>query len=120
MGVPPGAVLESVAAKADYCGSPEHKDTPSFAGLPRPRADASLCDRRFRAELATVTLWLRDGIRRGAVSEFWEGGFPRYVWYKDGNVVYEARLVNSGDGAYKGYPLRDDDWPPRIEKYYGT
>ena len=100
-----------------YVGSPEHKDFPSFAGQPRPRGDASLRPRDIR-DVTVVTGWLRYAIRRGSTGALWEGGFPRYVWYKawykEGEIVFEARLVNRGDGSYKGYPLKDDEWPTDI------
>ena len=42
-------------------------------------------------------------------------GFPRYAWYKHGETVYEGRLVNSGRGEYKGYPLERSEWPAAFE-----
>ena len=57
-------------------------------------------------------------MKKGCVSAFFEGEFPRYVWYKDGRVVYEARLINKTLGQYKGYPLNDDEWPEFIENFY--
>ena len=30
--------------------------------------------------------------------------------------VYEGRLVNWGNGEYKGYPLSDDEWPEGLGK----
>jgi hypothetical protein len=108
---PSGVNLESVAGRATYVGSPEHKDAPSFAGEPRPRADASICDRALIGKQAELTNWLREGNRNGRVSELFEGDFPRYVWHKEGDGVYEARLVNSAAGHYKGYPLNADEWP---------
>jgi hypothetical protein len=119
MGAPPGIDLDAVAERADYVGGPEHKDAPSFAGAPRPRADASLCDRSLLPRLALIRQWLREGVRRGAVSQHWDGEFPRYVWYKDSGTVYEARLVNREQGSYKGYPLEPAEWPPGIEAVYG-
>lgn len=110
--------LEAVASAASYIGSPEHKDTPSFAGQPRPRGDASICDRSLRRDRERVQGWLAAAIRRGAVSEHWEGEFPRYVWFKEGETVYEGRLVNPTQGLYKGYPLMLAEWPPEIESYY--
>ena len=98
-------------------GSPEHKDFPSFAGRPRLRADASLCPREIRDQ-ELVSEWLRSAIRRGAVGGPWEGGFPRYVWHREGDVVFEGRLVNRGSGSYKGYPLDEDEWPRGIEEIY--
>ena len=99
-------------------GSPEHKDTPSFAGRPKPRSDASICGRALARDRVLVETWLRMALRRGAVSGHWEGRFPRYVWYKDGTVVYEARLVNRELGEYKGYPFERKEWPVGLEKQY--
>ncbi len=45
----------------------------------------------------------------------WDGEFPRYVWYKRGDIAFEGRLVNRGNGSYKGYPLGRDEWPDGIE-----
>jgi hypothetical protein len=53
-------------------------------------------------EKARVEEWLREAIRRGAVSELREGDFPRYVGFEQDGVVYEGRLVNRGLGHYKG------------------
>ena len=107
--VPPNADLVSVAATVTYVGSCEHKDFPSFAGPPCPRGDASLCPRHIRQQ--TAEAWLRSAIRNGATSGLWEGGFPRYAWHREDDNVFEARLVNSGDGSYKGYPLNDGEAP---------
>jgi len=107
---PPGTDLDKVARKVTYVGSPEHKDTPSFAGHPRPRADAAICERALAREQVRVTRWLRKAIRSGSVSALWEGGFPRYVWHKEGAIVFEARLVNQVSGQYKGYPLNPEEW----------
>ena len=111
VGPPPDAPLEQAAANAVYVGSPEHKDGPSFAGHPKPRADASICHRDLAGKQDELTDWLRTAIRNGRVSEFFEGGFPRYVWHRESDTVYEARLVNSAAGQYKGYPLNRDEWP---------
>lgn len=63
--------------------------------------------------------WLRAAIRAGAVGTPWEGEYPRYVWYRDGDLLYEGRLVNREAGWYKGYPLNDDEWPPGLASLYG-
>ena len=63
--------------------------------------------------------WLRDAIRRGATGGFWESGYPRYVWYKERGTCFEGRLVNRGDGSYKGYQLGKDEWPDGINELYG-
>ena len=113
--VPPDVDLEGVAARVSYVGSPEHKEIPSFAGPPRLRADASCCPRWIR-DPEVVCSGLRDAIRRGSTGAPWEYGFPRYVWHKNGDIVFEGRLVNRGDGSYKGYPLGKDEWPDGIDE----
>ena len=40
-----------------------------------------------------------------------EGPFPKYAWIRVEGQVYEARLTNSGLGAYKGYPILDHEAP---------
>lgn len=107
--------LAGLARRVRYVGSCEHKDTPSFLGQPGPRKDASVCPRRLADDLPTVSGWLRKAIRNGQVSAYREGDFPRYAWYRDGEDVYEARLTNRGNGAYKGYPLNREEWPEELQ-----
>jgi hypothetical protein len=114
-----GLDREALARSVRYVGSPEHKTSPSFAGHPRPRADASTCDPVLANRQTLVTRWLRAGIRAGTVSGTWEGGYPRYVWYYNDGQVYEARLVNRASGEYKGYPLDRLEWPEGIQQHYG-
>lgn len=113
MYVPLGADLDALADRAHYTGSPEHKDTPTFAGPPRPRSDASICPRDAN-DVQLVTGWLRAAIRAGSTGAPWEGDFPRYVWHREEDTVFGARLVNRGNGDYKGYPLRADEWPQHL------
>lgn len=116
-GQPPNGVdLDAIASRAHYVGSPEHKDAPSFAGQPRPRADATICDRSFSGRLDDINRWLKAAIRAGQFSAYWDHGhFPRYVWHREGDVVFEARVVNAGSGAYKGFDLTRDEWPENFE-----
>lgn len=99
---------KAIARCARYVGSPEHKSQVSFAGQPRPRSDASLCPPELRGP-RKLTRWLRKAIRAGHVGELWEGDFPRYVWYRSGDIVFEARLTNRENGEYKGYPLTPEE-----------
>lgn len=108
---PPGIDLNSIADRVSYVGSPEHKDGPSFAGQPRPRADASICDRALSNSRELVRTWLQSALRNGQCGAPWEGDFPRYVWHQEGETLYEARLVNRVRGEYKGYPLNSDERP---------
>ena len=115
--VPRDVDLAGIAEKVSYVGSPEHKDFPSFAGRPLLRADASRCPRWIK-DRQVVEEWLRSAILQGAVGAPWERGFPRYVWRKENDTVFEGRLTNSVQGEYKGYPLERDEWPHGIEDMY--
>jgi len=91
-------------------GSVYHKDVPSFAGpVPRPRPHASICPRELAGQQRQIQVWLHGAIRQRQFGALWEGGFPRYVWHREGNLTYEARLVNHQAGEYKGYPLEADE-----------
>lgn len=111
VGTPPqGVNLSAVANQVRYVGSVYHKDILSFAGqVPRPRPDASICPRHLAWRQADVLIWLQGAIRQGHCGSLWEGSFPRYVWHREGGVTYEARLMNSRSGEYKGYPLEADE-----------
>lgn len=107
-----------LADRVEYVGSPEHKDGPSFAGHPRPRADASICDPALASQQDRVTAWLRTAVRHRAVSATTDGEFPRYVWYWQQGATYEARLTNRERGQYKGYPLNPDEWPAGVRALF--
>lgn len=107
----------AVADLARYVGSREHKNAPTYAGPPGLRADASCCPPELATDAGVPTAWLRQAIRQGSVAGPWEGhspGFPRYVWYRHDDTVYERRLVNREQGQYKGYPL-EKSGPSAIE-----
>lgn len=109
--IPPSGVnLGDLARRVSYVGSAEHKTYPSFAGQPRPRSDATKCDPSFRDQ-DQLTRWLREALRAGHVGSPWLGDFPRYVWHRHGNALYEAMLVNQELGEYKGYELAQTEWP---------
>jgi len=104
---------ERVAERVRYVGSCEHKSGPSDAGPPRLRKDASRCESGMDFE--PIQDVLREAILRRCTSSAFRGGFPKYVWGWMGGTLFEGRLVNRGNGSYKGYPLdpieypRDDD-----------
>jgi hypothetical protein len=81
------------------------EDAPSFVGMPKARADASICDRVLGQSQVLIQEWLRTAVANGWVGDLREGPLPRYVWYCDGDVVYEGRLVNRQLGECKVYPF---------------
>ena len=98
------AQREDAASRAAYRGSPEHK-------LPHARSDATLCPSELEGQEADLTRWLRSAIEQGSAGGFMEGAFPRYVWYRDGERLFEGRLTNQALGEYKGYPIGADEGP---------
>lgn len=58
-----------------------------------------------------MTAWLRGAVAAGRVGAPWESDFPRYAWTMQGQAWYEGRLVNSGQGTYKGYEITPDELP---------
>lgn len=106
---PAQAQLDAMAARATYEPSPEHKDYLTGAGPGKLRSDASACPRGL--DFDDVREWLRTAITAGDVSADLDGTFPRYVWTRVEDQVYEARLSNSGLGIYKGYPIRPYEAP---------
>jgi hypothetical protein len=116
-GVPEGVDLDAIAAAVRYVGSPEHKNTPSFAGPPlwkrRPRADSSLCDPSLANRLQEINEWLQTAIRQRQF--IWhDQAFPRYVYARIDTAIYEARLTNHVTGEYKGYELYPEQIPKEL------
>lgn len=58
--------------------------------------------------------YCREGIRGGLISAHWDGDFPRYVWIRKEDTVFEARLVNQDSGAYKGWELKPEEYPEAL------
>lgn len=114
---PERIVVSELALRVTYVGSQEHKSGPSFAGEPRPRADATKCDPALSDRLDEIQNWLRHAIKVQCCGGLWEGDFPRYAWCKVGEIVYEARLVNRVLGQYKGWPLDPEEWPDGIDNF---
>lgn len=108
--------LDRCATRASYVGSPEHKSSPSFAGPPKLRSDASKCPTHLR-DANEITGWIANAIQQGQVSEDPSlDGFPRYVWAYEQDTWFEARLVNETQGTYKGYPLSGDQVPRALKQ----
>jgi len=112
-----GAIATDVAtlsSRISYGGNPEHKRNPGDFGLTPPaahcRSDKSLCDGVGILTRATALKLLRNGIRRGLISEQQRNGWPQHIWAvtDDGEPV-EAVLENAEQGAYHGYPMPAGD-----------
>ena len=105
---PVGVNLEKVANSCRYVGSVYRKRNPSFAGSPKPRPDAGICPSDLRDRRKLVESWLKNAVASGNVGRFDECGYPRIVWYREGNTIFEARTGAKGSGEYHGYPLQRD------------
>ena len=102
--------MREAATKARYTGSPYHRSATKEGPVAQRVGLTSRCPSSWTNVEATRVL--RIEIREERVSVIWEQGFPRHVWHLDSDVLYEARLTNSGNGEYHGYPLEDRwQWP---------
>jgi len=115
------AALATLAARADYKGSVEHKDVRTWLGYPQPRRrgrheeptdrrqNATICPLATNADREMAAAWLRNAIRCGQFDRsVWDGEFPRYVWYKDEKGQYWlGRCMQRGSGGYKGWPIQE-------------
>jgi hypothetical protein len=102
--------MRQAGSKARYTGSPYHRSSTKEGPVAHRVGLTSRCPPSWTNVEATRVL--RIAITEGRVSVIWEEGFPRHVWHLDDDVLYEARLTNSGNGEYHGYPLEDRwQWP---------
>ena len=101
--------LAQISIKASYVGSAEHKSYPSEAGPAQLRSDATKCE--HFADFKGLTEQLRASIKDGIVSEIFESGFPKYVWGKMNNKIYEARHIGAPAGRYKGWSIEPASYP---------
>ena len=102
---PLGVEVALVAEKCRYVGSPYHAAGPTAGRPVIRRPDATICPSELTSNRHRVEKWLRASILSGRTGA-WEGGFPRYVWHREEETVYEARQGSPGSGEYHGYPLQ--------------
>jgi hypothetical protein len=101
------------AESISYGGNPEHKRRAGDFALTPPAApnpDKTLCDQAQIFERAVALRLLREGLKRRMISPQREGLFPKRIWaVSDNGWALEARLDNSEQGNYHGYPLDIND-----------
>lgn len=105
--------LKQWSNDVSYGGNAEHKRNPGDFGLSPPlgpRRGKTLCDGARILKKAEALKLLREGIRRGLVSEQMRNNYPQNVWAvtRDGKPL-EAALDNQVTGSYHGYPMWTDD-----------
>ena len=105
-------MLDEYVKQAQYTGSAHHKRNPADYGFhppANPRPNKSLCDASRPVRLADARSLFREGIKRGMISVYPEGGLPKYVWAVDSDGrVYEAKR-DQNSSSYHGYELGDED-----------
>ena len=105
--------LDEILSRIRYGGNPEHKRNPGNFGLTppcQPRPDKSLCDEIGIFKKADAEQLLKDGVRRGMISQNWKQDFPQNIWaVTDEGIPVEAQLENSTMGFYHGYPMPQSD-----------
>ncbi len=110
---------DKVAQDVHYRPSGEHKNHPSPNNLWTfgPRKGKALCDPFNEAQWPQPLEALRQAIRASCVSREFRGRFPSRVWVyiqrnDETRKLHEARLSNSGQGWYHGFPLQYEDQYP--------
>jgi hypothetical protein len=107
------AQLALLASKVGYGGNPEHKKNPGDFGLTPPsdpRLGKSLCDDAGVFTRAVALDLLRQGLKKGLVSDRFEGEWPKNIWsVTTHRRPMEAQLENTVLGTYHGYPMPDND-----------
>lgn len=80
----------------------EPKCAPPRRKHPRPAIDP-----RFLDQQKKLTAWLRIAIRNGGVGARFEGGYPRYVWYKEDERPSTRHASSTRDGERtRAIPLK--------------
>ena len=105
--------LSSLIDFVNYSGNPEHKRNPGDFGLmppSQPRADKTLCDIVGVFRWQEATKLLKEGVRKGLISEQEQNGYPQNIWAVTEDLLpLEAQLENAGKGTYHGYPMPETD-----------
>ena len=112
----------TVAERAVYVGSPEHKDKRWWGGLPEARQlrggrvgrhgkqTTTVCPLTSPEDRNRATGWLRSAIRAGQY-RFVETDqdFPKKVWCHESGQAWFGLCVNTKSGEYKGWPIDEDE-----------
>jgi len=108
--------LDDLGRCVQYGGNPEHKRNPGDFNLTPSHAAGrpgkTLCDDAGVIRRSEALRLLREAFARGAVSDRFDGAWPRSVWaVAESNQVVRATMERTG--VYHGYPVDADD--PIIE-----
>lgn len=104
--------LNEIAKRIQYGGNPEHKRNPGDFDLTPPsgaRPGKSLCDESGIFSRKEALKLLRQGCRKGLISQNHENGWPKNIWSVKDGIPLEAQLESSVSGSYHGYPMPKED-----------
>lgn len=114
---------DELADRAVYAGSPEHKKSGWWGGLPEARdlgdgrigrsdkEQTTECPLKSLKDKARATTWVREAIKAGQYKYF-EGnneGFPNRVWYLADGRIWIGWCINRTSGEYKGWPIDEGE-----------
>lgn len=116
------AERRTVAARARYSGSAEHKVQRWWGGLPEARQlpggrigrqnkqTTTVCPLTTAQDRDRATQWIRSAIME-AQYRFYESDqeFPKKVWYEADGQTWIGYCVNRTTGEYKGWPIDDGE-----------
>lgn len=102
-----------IMSQVTYGGIAIHKLHPGdygFHPVSNPRPSKSPCDAIRSILKKEAARLLRQGITKGMMSSFEQGGLPKYVWAVDEKgEVYEAKHKVGQETVYHGYRLGEDE-----------
>ena len=105
----------TLASRACYAGSCEHKDKKWWGGLPCAGARrgklTTICPLTTAAEQRKATGWVQHAIGAGQYKFVCgDRDFPKHVWYKEqSGQVWYGRCRNPASGEYKGWPIGEEE-----------
>jgi hypothetical protein len=120
--IPPRTPLsKEQIEQANYVGSPEHKITRFWGGLPkgwigadgeakRPkRQKTSICHLKTEDERQKASMWVQAALNAGQLRYCdGDGAFPKHIWHcDDKGQFWFGFAINQVLGTYKGWPITE-------------
>lgn len=106
----PDVELDALTVRVRYGGSTHHKrNAGDYRFIPpsNPRGSKSLCDDLRVILMREAASLMKNGIKKGMVSEILPDGYPKYIWaVDDHDEPYEAKRGDDGC-TYHGYRLNE-------------
>ena len=118
----PDSERKALAARVKYIGSPEHKESGWWDGLPKSKQlpggrtgrpgkqTTTICPLISEEDRRKATDWVRSAIAAGQYRFFQsDKDFPKKIWYQADGKIWFGLVVNPAAGEYKGWPISEKE-----------